>query len=78
MQESFNAKSYTQEGIDHIQSTTFKGLLLRHYPELEASIGNPLGNNAFYAWTGTPLYGPADNTDEAPPGDCKSPATDEL
>lgn len=69
-QEAFNAESYTQEGIDHVQSTTFKDMLLRHYPELEPSIGNPLGGNAFYAWTGTPLYGAADVTD----GELGSPA----
>ena len=88
VQESFNAGTYTQEGLDHIQSTTFKSLLLRHYPELEASIGNPLGGNAFYAWTGTPVYGAADVTDAelGPPqacpvagkGSCAPAGADEL
>ena len=26
--------------MQHVEGTTFKSLLLRHYPELEASIGN--------------------------------------
>ena len=77
-QESFNAETYTQEGMDLIQSTTFKNLLLRHYPELSASIGNPLGGNAFYAWTGTPLYGSADITsvELGSPGACLSVGSD--
>jgi hypothetical protein len=35
VQESYTAVSYTQEGLDHINATNFRSLLLRHYPELE-------------------------------------------
>ena len=59
LQEAYNADHYTQWGLDHINSTNFKSLLIRHYPELEASIGNVPGNNAFYRWQGTPVYGAA-------------------
>ena len=55
-QEAFHADSYTQFGLDHIHATGFKELVLRHYPELEASIGAVKGGNAFYAWQGPPLY----------------------
>ena len=40
MQDSYNAKHYTEFGIQHVEGTSFKSLLLRHYPELEASIGD--------------------------------------
>ena len=59
-QEAYNADHYTQWGLDHIASTNFKSLLVRHYPELESSIGDVLGNNAFYRWQGTPTYGGGD------------------
>ena len=55
MQESYNAATYTSEGLEHVKASTFKALLLRHYPELEASIGDV--PNAFLAWTGTSDYG---------------------
>ncbi|KAK9822471.1 hypothetical protein WJX81_006263 [Elliptochloris bilobata] len=41
----------------NVDGTTFKSLLMRHYPELEDSIGDILGGNAFYAWKGAPKYG---------------------
>ncbi|KAK9827996.1 hypothetical protein WJX81_006931 [Elliptochloris bilobata] len=56
-QESYNADTYTKFGFDHVENTTFKSLLLRHYPELEDSIGSVPGGNAFFAWQGTPKYG---------------------
>ena len=79
-QENFNADTYTKQGLEPVQSTTFKNLLLRHYPELEASIGNPLGDNAFYAWTGAPLNGDATAVDEviATPGACPAAGHSEL
>ena len=39
-QDAYNAEHYTEFGIQHVEGTTFKSLLLRHYPELEASIGD--------------------------------------
>ena len=54
MQESYNAETYTEEGLAHLENTSFKSMLLRHYPELKDSIGNV--TNAFMAWTGTADY----------------------
>ena len=39
-QDAYNAEHYTEFGIQHVEGTSFKALLLRHYPELEASIGD--------------------------------------
>jgi hypothetical protein len=55
-QEAYHEKSYTKEGLAHVEATTFKTLILRHYPELKDSVGDV--NNAFYSWTGTPHYQP--------------------
>lgn len=54
-QEAYNAEHYTQ-GLDHIASTNLMSLLIRHYPELETSIGKVPGSNAFYRWQGAPAY----------------------
>ncbi|KAK9825686.1 hypothetical protein WJX81_004113 [Elliptochloris bilobata] len=56
-QESYNPDFYTKWGFNHVETTTFKSMILRHYPELEDSIGDVPGGNAFYAWKGTPKYG---------------------
>ncbi|KAK9827997.1 hypothetical protein WJX81_006952 [Elliptochloris bilobata] len=58
-QEAYNEDYYTPFGMAHIKNTTFKSLLLRHYPELEDSIGDVPNGNAFFAWKGTPKYGKA-------------------
>lgn len=46
---SYNAETYTPEGLKRIDQCTMKGLLLRHYPDLAAT---GLGNveNAFEPW----------------------------
>jgi len=49
-QESFNADTYTAKGITHVQTTTFKKMLLRHYPGLAESMGDV--SSAFLKWTG--------------------------
>ena len=54
MQESFHEDFYTKKGLAHVQATTFKTLLLRHYPKLGQSIGDV--TNAFLTWTGTPEF----------------------
>ena len=54
MQESFHEDFYTRKGLAHVQATTFKALLLRHYPMLGQSIGDV--TNAFLAWTGIPEF----------------------
>jgi len=51
-QESFNAETYTAKGIEHVQTTTFKKMLLRHYPGLADSVGDV--SSAFLKWTGPP------------------------
>ena len=50
--ERFNARYYTQEGIDLIDRATLKDILLLHYPELEHS-GLAGVNNAFEPWSST-------------------------
>ncbi len=47
--ESYNAETYTQEGLDWIDSSDFKAVLLRHFPEL-AETGLSNVNNAFEPW----------------------------
>jgi Animal haem peroxidase len=55
--EKFNARYYTQEGIDHIDRANFKDLLLRHCPELAGS-GLHGVNNAFEPWNTTAAEAP--------------------
>jgi hypothetical protein len=55
--EKFNARYYTQEGIDHIDRVNLKDLLLRHCPELAGS-GLPGVNNAFEPWNTTAAEAP--------------------
>jgi hypothetical protein len=45
----YNATSYTQAGLDWIEATSFKTVLLRHYPAL-AQTGLAHVTNAFYPW----------------------------
>ena len=40
---------YTKEGLEHVEKTTMKGLLLRHYPELQ-NTGLPQAKTAFHPW----------------------------
>lgn len=47
--DSFNAETYTPEGLRWIDATDFKTVLLRHYPEL-ASTGLANIRNAFEPW----------------------------
>ncbi|MFT3926563.1 MAG: peroxidase family protein [Myxococcales bacterium] len=47
--ESYNAETYTAEGLAWIDATDFKGVLLRHYPEL-AETGLANVNNGFEPW----------------------------
>ncbi len=46
---SYNADTYTQAGLDWIDAASFKGVLLRHHPEL-AQTGLVDQTNAFYPW----------------------------
>jgi hypothetical protein len=39
---------YTQTGLDWIEENSMKSVLLRHFPELGASLGNV--ENAFEPW----------------------------
>lgn len=45
----FNAKTYTKLGIDLINTTTMKKVLLRHYPTLKEELKNVV--NPFAVWT---------------------------
>ncbi|MBA3465368.1 MAG: peroxidase [Deltaproteobacteria bacterium] len=45
----YNATTYTQAGLDWIDATSFKTVLLRHYPQL-AQTGLANVTNAFYPW----------------------------
>jgi hypothetical protein len=47
--ESYNAETYTQEGIDWIDRADFRGVLLRHFPQLIQS-GLKQVDNAFEPW----------------------------
>jgi hypothetical protein len=47
--DSYNAETYTQEGLDWVDAADMKGLLLRHYPELAVS-GLRNVDNAFEPW----------------------------
>jgi len=47
--ESYNAETYTQEGLDWVDRATFKSVLLRHYPELSHT-GLARVDNAFEPW----------------------------
>jgi hypothetical protein len=47
--ESYNAATYTQEGLDWIDEADFKRVLLRHFPDLAAT-GLKNVNNAFEPW----------------------------
>jgi hypothetical protein len=47
--ENFNAETYTAEGLDWIDKTNMKALLLRHVPELGAT-GLANVSNAFEPW----------------------------
>ena len=58
--EKFNARYYTQEGIDHIDRVNLKDLLLRHCPEL-ADSGLPRVNNAFEPWNTTAAEAPGEH-----------------
>ncbi len=49
--QNFNAETYTKEGLERIDALTFKGLLLRNYPELEAQLSKV--KNAFLPWDGS-------------------------
>lgn len=51
---SYNAETYTQEGLDWIDRTTFKSLLLRHHPELARTALQNV-DNAFEPWDDAPL-----------------------
>lgn len=37
---NFNAETYSQWGIDHVQDTSFKQVLLRHFPDLAPAMEN--------------------------------------
>lgn len=49
--ENYNAATYTQEGLDWVDTASMKSVLVRNYPEL----GNALQNvdNAFMPWDGS-------------------------
>jgi hypothetical protein len=47
--EKFNARYYTEEGMELIERATLKDILLQHYPELAAT-GLVRVNNAFEPW----------------------------
>jgi len=47
--DSYNEETYTKEGLEWIDDSTFKSVLLRHYPELAKS-GLANVKNAFEPW----------------------------
>ncbi len=47
--DSFDAETYTQEGLDWVERATMKSVLLRHHPELAGS-GLDRVDNAFQPW----------------------------
>lgn len=47
--EKFTSQYYTKEGLDLIEGTTLKGLLMKHFPELSKT-GLAGVNNAFEPW----------------------------
>jgi len=54
----YNAETYTKEGLDWIDDTDFKTVLLRHYPELAAT-GLANIRNAFEPWDNEERLNPA-------------------
>lgn len=46
----YTAAAYTQEGLDWIEATTLRHLMLRHLPQLQAA-GVHIPHNAFHPWT---------------------------
>lgn len=48
---NYDAAHYTQEGLDRIQNTTFKAVLIRNYPQLASALDNV--DNAFLPWDGS-------------------------
>lgn len=46
--ESYNAETYTQEGLDWIDDLTFQRLLIRNFPQLADQLENV--ENAFFPW----------------------------
>jgi hypothetical protein len=44
----YTPETYTQAGLDWIEETTMRDVLLRHYPELEPALAGV--NNAFQPW----------------------------
>jgi hypothetical protein len=46
--DEYNATTYTELGLNHIRMTTMKSVLLRHHPELTASLEGV--ENAFGPW----------------------------
>lgn len=47
--ENYNPDTYTQAGLDWIEAATFRGVLQRHVPELQAA-GWIIPANAFNPW----------------------------
>ena len=47
--EKYDAEHYTKEGLQRIDQTTLKGMMLRHFPELAES-GLMQVKNAFEPW----------------------------
>jgi hypothetical protein len=54
---SYNAETYTQEGLDWIDDVDLKTVILRHYPELEKT-GLANVKNAFEPWDEGPTLDP--------------------
>jgi hypothetical protein len=45
----YTEEVYTPEGLEHVEKTTMKRLLLKHYPDLTGA-GLPQANTAFQPW----------------------------
>ncbi len=58
--EKFSPRYYSQEGIDYVDRSNLKDLLLRHCPELRRS-GLMGVNNAFEPWTTTAADAPEEH-----------------
>lgn len=46
--DSYNADTYTQEGLDYIEEASINSVLLRHFPQLQSALTEV--GNAFFPW----------------------------
>jgi hypothetical protein len=49
--EAYDAAHYTKEGLDWVDQSSFKNVLVRNYPELRSALAKV--GNAFLPWDGS-------------------------